>query len=59
MKNQETAVCVVANFKYIYKNFDRFINQLRQSGNYSGEILIITNIFSPTFLIKSVEVTQK
>ena len=49
MKNQKTAVCVVANFKYIYKNFDRFINQLRQSGNYSGEILIITNIFLQHF----------
>ena len=59
MKNQKTAVCVVANFKYIYKNFDRFINQLRQSGNYSGEILIITNIFSPTFLIKSVRSDSK
>ena len=59
MKNKETAVCVVANFKYIYKNIDRFINQLRQSGNYSGDILIITNIFSPTFLIKSVRSDSK
>ena len=35
------------------------MNQLRQSGNYSGDILIITNIFSPTFLIKSVRSDSK
>lgn len=50
-----TAVCVVANFKYLYKNFPRIYSQLRNIGKYSGEILVITNILCPTFLVKTLK----
>ena len=49
-----TAVCFVADFKYLYKNFKRINNELRTKGNYKGEVLIITSIFAPTFLIKEI-----
>jgi len=57
-KNQ-IAVCVVANFKYLYKNFPRIYTQLRTNGKYSGEILVITNILCPTFLIKYLKKNNK
>jgi len=53
-KFSNTAVCFVADFKYLYKNFSRIYNQLRTNGNYQDEIVIITNFFSPTFLIKDI-----
>ena len=34
-----TAICFVANFKYLYKHFPRIYQQLRTKGNYSGEIV--------------------
>tara|TARA_B100000900_G_scaffold416277_1_gene450946 strand:+ start:24493 stop:25275 length:783 start_codon:yes stop_codon:yes gene_type:complete len=49
-----TAVCFVADLRYLYKNFTRIYNQLRTNGKYKGEILVITNIFTPTFLIKEI-----
>ena len=48
------AICVVADFKYLHKNFDRFFNQLVNNGKYFGDVLIITTKFCPTFLIKSI-----
>lgn len=50
--DQETSVCFVANFKYIYKHFPRISKELRLIGNFNGEIVLITNLFAPTFLIK-------
>ena len=35
-----TAICLVANFKYLYKNFPRIYMQLRNIGKYKGEILV-------------------
>ena len=43
------AVCFVADFKYLYKNFERVYSELREIGNYQGEILVITNFLAPTF----------
>ena len=48
----KTAVCLVANFKYLYKNFPRMYKQIRNVGKYNGEILVITSLLCPTFLIK-------
>ena len=42
------AVCFVADFKYLYKNFEEFI-ELREIGNYQGEILVITSSLLPLF----------
>jgi len=57
MKNikmkKDLAVCVVADFKYLYRYFYSFKKDLRLNGNYFGEILIITSLFSPTFLLPS------
>ena len=50
----KTVVCFVADFKYLYKHFSRIYEQLRNKGNYKGEILIITNQLTPTFLIKQI-----
>ena len=53
-KFSNTAVCFVADFKYLHKNFARIYNQLRTNGKYRDDIVIITNYFSPTFLIKDI-----
>jgi hypothetical protein len=50
----DSAVCFVADFKYLRKNFSRVYSELKTKGQYEGDILIITNIFSPTFLIKEI-----
>ena len=47
-----TAICLVANFKYLYKHFPRIYQQLRTKGNYSGEIVVITNMICPSIFIK-------
>ena len=50
----DLSICFVANFKYLYKNFPRIYQQLRTNGKYQGEILIITSLICPTFLIKNI-----
>ena len=50
----KTAVCFVADFKYLYKNFPRIHKQLTNVGKYKGEIVLVTSIFSPTFLISEI-----
>jgi len=45
------AVCVVGDFKFLYKYFNRFIDELRINGNYQGEVLILTDYFTPTFIL--------
>lgn len=41
-RNSSECVCVVADFKYLYKNFGRFYNQLREIGKFKGDIVVIT-----------------
>ena len=48
------AVCVVGNFKYLYKYFSKFKTDIRIKGKYSGEIIILTSIWCPTFLLLSI-----
>ena len=50
--NQNIAIAVVADFKFLYKHFNNFYLDLTKKGKYKGTILIIT-FFSPTFLIKN------
>lgn len=52
--NNSTVVAVVANYKYLRKYFNNFISQIRVNGKYSGEVLIITSYFTPTFLISKI-----
>ena len=53
--NQENiAVCFTADFRYLYKNFSRIYSQLLNQGKYSGEVLVITSTFCPTFLIPEI-----
>ena len=52
--SSKIAVCFVADFKYLFKNFTRIHQELREIGKYEGEILIITNLLTPTFLIKKI-----
>ena len=53
------AVCFVADFKYLFKNFNRVYRELRGTGNYQGEILVITSFLAPTFLIKKLRRKNK
>ncbi len=48
------AVCVVVNFKFLKKYFNVFINDLRNNGNYQGEVLIVTDYFTPTFMFPKI-----
>ena len=50
---KDLAVCVVADFKYLYRYFYGFKKNLQLNGNYFGDILIITSLLSPTFLLPS------
>ena len=47
------AICVVGDFKFLYKYFSIFKKKLKLSGKYKGDIVILTSIFTPTFLIPS------
>lgn len=51
---KKLAVCVVGNFKYLYKYFSKFKKDIREKGRYFGEIVVITSIWCPTFLLKSI-----
>ena len=48
------AVCIVVNFKFLNKYFNGFINDLRKKGNYQGEVLIVTDYFTPTFMLPKI-----
>lgn len=54
-----TVVAVVANYKYLKKYFYNFITQLRINGKYSGDVLVITSFYTPTFLIRSLNKDKK
>jgi hypothetical protein len=51
---KKLAVCVVGDFRYLYKYFYNFKTRLRENGRYFGEIIIITSPLCPTFLIPSI-----
>ena len=48
------AICVVADFKFLNKFFNSFKKNLRNNGNFHGEVLIITDYYTPTFLFPSI-----
>ena len=52
--NEKIAIAVVADFKFLNKNFKSFKDSLLNKGNFQGEILIITDYFNPTFLFPSI-----
>ena len=49
---QEIVVAVVVNFRYARRHLTKFVNQVRKKGNYKGDILIITDYFTPLFFFK-------
>ena len=53
MNKNKTAVAVVANFKFLYKYFDSFLMGLKNNGKYYGDVVVVTSLFTPTFLIKT------
>lgn len=50
----DTTVAIVANFKYLKRYIDSFLNQLRKNGNFNGEVVLITSRITPTFIFKSI-----
>ena len=53
MNNQDLALCVVGNFKYLRKYFNTFYYELTKKGNYRGTVVVLTSYFTPTFLIRN------
>ena len=51
---ENLAVCYVADFNYLNKHFNTIYEELKNNGKYDGPILIITSLFSPTFLVKNI-----
>lgn len=49
---KDPVVCFVGDFKYLYKHFPRIYQQLRVNGNYKNEVVVITSLTCPSFLIK-------
>lgn len=56
---REKAVAVVVNFKYARKHLTKFINQLRRNGKYKGEVIVITDYFTPLFFFKIIKTDKK
>lgn len=54
MKENKIAVAVVGNFKFLKNYANSFISNLRNQGEYQGELLILTSFFTPTFFIKNI-----
>ena len=55
MKENKKAVAVVGNFKFLRSHANTFISNLRNQGKYQGELLILTSLLTPTFLIKNIK----
>ena len=55
----KSAICFVADFKYLFKYFDIIYQELKNNGKYDGEIVILTSLFSPTFFIKTIRSNKK
>ena len=54
MKENKQAVAVVGDFKFLFKYFSNFFLNLTNKGNYKGEIVILTSLITPTFLLGSI-----
>lgn len=52
--NESIPIAVVADFKYLFKYFHNFHQQIRNKGKFNGEIIVLTTYFCPTFLINGV-----
>jgi hypothetical protein len=46
------AVCVVGNFKFLRKYLNKFVFQVRETGKFEGDIIILTSFFTPAFLLR-------
>lgn len=55
MKENKNVIAVVGNFKFLRNHVNQFISNLRNQGKYQGELLILTSLFTPTFLIKNIK----
>lgn len=49
--NKKVAIALVGDFKYLRKYFNNLYSQIRNIGNYDGEIVVITTKFCPTYLV--------
>lgn len=58
-KKENLAVCIVANYKFLYKYFKSFNKDLRTHGNYKGELVIITGLFTPTYFFREIFFNNK
>jgi hypothetical protein len=52
-QNHKKALVIVSNFRFLKKYFNKTFSDIRKIGNYTGEIIVITNPLCPTFLITS------
>tara|TARA_B100001057_G_scaffold498086_1_gene604050 strand:- start:232 stop:1035 length:804 start_codon:yes stop_codon:yes gene_type:complete len=57
--SNDLVICFVGNFKYLRRNFKNISYELSENAKYTGDILLITSIFTPTFLIKSIRKEKK
>lgn len=48
---ESVVICVVGNFGYLRKHLNKFIENLREKGKFSGEVLVLTSYFTPLFLL--------
>ncbi len=51
-EKNKIAVCVVGDTKFLFKYLASFINSIRTTGKYSGDIIVITNYFFPSLFFK-------
>ena len=46
------AVCVVGNFKFLRRHLNKFILQVRENGCYEGDIVVLTSKYTPSIFLK-------
>ncbi len=51
-KKENLAVCVVGDFQFLRKYFKKFVNNVREEGQYEGDVVVITSKLTPVFLFR-------
>lgn len=54
VEKKSKAIAVVGNFKFLLKHLNSFLINLEKNGNYKGDVVILTNKFSPSWFIKKI-----
>ena len=52
IKEDNIAICVVGNFKFLRRHLNEFILQVRENGYYKGDIVVLTSKYTPSIFLR-------